>query len=134
MERAGLCGDAFLCDRRHPFVGTHHDIQPFKQIGGGRRDVLGQQRQYPRRCLDQREPDVAARVEMFEPVGGMRSGRVPYLRRQFHARGPGTDDGDMQLPGLELTLLRVRTQARIEQSGMKQGRLRRKAGGGFSTA
>ena len=86
-------------------------------------DPLGQRRQDARRRLDDRDPDVALRIDVLEAVGGVRFRRLPDLRGELDAGRARADDHDVDMAGLAGRLGRVGAHARGEQLAMEALRL-----------
>ena len=82
-------------DRGDALAGAHGDIEPGEKLGRGRRDVFRQRRQHARRRLDDRQADVAFRVQVFEPVARMRAGAVADFGRELDAGRSRADDHDL---------------------------------------
>ena len=104
-------------------MGVHLHPQTLQQAVRGARDALGQGRQDARPRLDEVDADVALRVDALQPVAHERAGGLVQLRRQLHARGPGADDGHLQLRRPQGLGLHVGTQAGIHQATVEALRL-----------
>ena len=77
------------------------------------------------RGFDDGDLDVAFGIDAIKAEGDEFADGVVQFRGQFHARGAGADDGDVQLPGVQWFGLRVGAQAGVEQPRMeKRGLLR----------
>ena len=83
------------------------------------RKPLRQRRQDARRGLEQREADVAHRVEVLESIAGMRARGLPDLGRELDAGGTGADDDDVDLRRLTGRRARIRTHTGRQQAPME---------------
>lgn len=71
------------------------------------------------------QTDVFIGVDVVETEGDEFTRGVVQLRRELHARGTGTHDGDIELIGAQRFGLRVSAQEGIDQTTMKAIRLLR---------
>ena len=118
-ERAGGGMHAAGIDRGDALTGMHRDVEPLQQLRRRRRELLGQRRQDAWRGLEQREADVAHRVEVLESIAGMRARGLPDLGGELDPGGTGADDDDVDLRRLTGRRTRVRTHTGRQQAPME---------------
>ena len=100
-------------------AGADRDVELREQIGCRGGDRLGERRQDTGRGLDQREMDVALRIEVLETVARVRLRAVADLRGELDAGRAGADDHDVDRRRPSVRGVLVGADARGEQPPME---------------
>jgi hypothetical protein len=88
-------------DGADPFAGQHLHLQILQLTVGPGGHGRRQCRQDAWPGLDQGQPDVAVRIDVFPAMCHQFARGVAQFGRQFHPGGTGADDGELQLPGAQ---------------------------------
>ena len=90
------------------------------------RDAFRQSRKDARRSLDQDDANIAMRVDAVEPGADDFVDRAKQLGSQFRTGRTGADDRDVKLAWSHRLRLRLRAEARVEQTTVEAFRLSRR--------
>ena len=100
----------------HTRARSHFHAQLGQEVMGRFGDARRQSGQDPVPGLDQDDAKVALRVDPVEPVGDDGASGMVQFRRELGAGGACADDGDVQMPRTDGSVLVLRAQAGIDQT------------------
>ena len=116
-------------DFLHPGAGSDLDAHLVEQAVRRLRDAFRQSRKDTRRSLDQDDANIALRVDAVEPRANDFVDRAKQLGGQFRTGRAGADDRDVKLTWAHRLRLRLRAEARVEQTTVEAFRLSRRLQG-----